>query len=191
MSCGCCLRSLQRCKCLNPCMPTWGASTDVPTPAHLQLHLAPGTCHDRSVLVTYPEIRVWSGHSGCGRAIPSTSYHLRAVIHLFPPRFPTPRRDQHEKLTQCVGVQGFTQEMGRNQRLLAAQRLPVPPAPGNPVQHVLIGTIRKAFPKAPLHTWARSDVGWDTLAFRGRLQGGFNLMLALTLGRISQVGGNS
>lgn len=60
--------------------------------------------------------------------------------------------------------------------------------PRNPVQRVLIETIRKSFPKAPLRTWAHSDVGWDTLAFRGRLQGGFNLMLALTLGKISQVG---
>lgn len=139
-----------------------------------------------------PEIRVWPRCSGSGRAIPSISYHLHAVNHQFPPRFPPPRRDQHEKLAQCVGVQGFTQAAGRNQRLPAAWRLPIPPAPRNPVRCTLIGTIREAFPKGTLRrTRARSDVGWDTLAFRGRLQGVFNLVLALTLGRISQVGGNS
>lgn len=158
MSCGCCLRGLQRCKCLNPC---------VPSPRSLQ-PTSSSTQHWGHVTASlswspYPGIRAWSCCSGSGRAIPSIPYQL-----------------------QCVCVWGFTQAAA-NQRLPAAQRLPIPPAPRNSVQRALIGTIRKAFPKAPLHTWACSDVGWDTLAFPR----GFNLMLALTLGRISQVGENS
>ena len=98
------LESLQRCTCLNPCMPTRGESTKVPTPAPRS---GPGTCHDWSVLVTQPKTRAWPLCSDSGRAVLSVPQHL-----------------------QNVCVQGFMQTAGRNQRLPTAWRLPIPPAPG-------------------------------------------------------------